>query len=65
MNASEIGCDDVVYKLVGHDPGGVRRVRGCDYTEDGARDQCMQEAIEYVRGRPDAGPLSKWTFEWK
>ena len=65
MNTSETGCDDTVYKLVGFDPNGVRRVRGCDYTQMGAREQCMQEAVEYVRGRPDTGPLSAWRFEWK
>jgi hypothetical protein len=42
-----------------------RRVRGCDYTQSGAREQCMLEAVEYVRGRPDTGPLSSWRFEWK
>ncbi len=44
---------------------GVRRVRGCDYDPQGAREQCMQEAVEYVRGRPDTGPLSAWKFEWR
>lgn len=65
MNASEIGCEDTVYKLVGFDPSGVRRVWACDYTESGAREQCEQDVVEYIRGRPDTGPLNKWTFQWR
>jgi hypothetical protein len=65
MNQSEIGCEDTVYKSVGFDGSGVRRAVGCDYTESGAREQCMQEAVECVRGRPDTGPLSAWRFEWR
>lgn len=65
MNPSEEGCEDQVFKCVGFDRSGVRRVRGCDYTAEGAREQCMQEAVEYVRGRPDTGPLSAWTFDYR
>jgi hypothetical protein len=65
MNHSEIGCEDTVYKLVGFDKDGHRRVRGCDYTKSGAQEQCIQEAVKYVRGQPDTGPLSAWTFHWR
>lgn len=65
MNDQDCDDDREVFKLVGFDPNGVRRVSGCDYDLTGAREQCMQEAVEYVRGRPDTGPLSKWTFEWR
>lgn len=65
MNEQDCGDNREVFKLIGFDPNGVRRVRGCDYDLTGAREQCMQAAVEYVRGRPDTGPLSSWRFEWR
>jgi hypothetical protein len=65
MNEQDCGDDREVFKLVGFDPSGARRVRGCDYDPVGAREQCMQEAVEYVRAYPDTGPLSAWRFEFR
>jgi len=65
MNDSEIGCEDTVYKMVGFDGQGHRRVWCSDYDRDLAETRCRDEASKYVRSRPDAGPLSSWKFEWR
>lgn len=65
MNQSEIGCEDTVYKSVGFDAHGVRRVWAADYNSDIAETRCREDATAYVRNRPDTGPLSAWRFEFK
>jgi hypothetical protein len=52
-----------MYMFVGHDPNGVPRVYGHDLTEAGALVQARDAAKEYLRVRPDTGPLARWTFE--
>lgn len=51
-----------MWKCIGCDPNGIPRAWGSDYTPDGAKEQCGQEAVEYIRARPDTGPLEKWQF---
>ncbi len=57
--------EEKVYKLVGLDPNGVRRVWAADYGALEAEAKCRIEAENYVKERPDTGPLSMWKFEWK
>jgi hypothetical protein len=56
---------DKIYKYVGRDADGIARAWGSDATLEGAREQCLQQAIKYVQTRPDTGPLDKWIFEMK
>jgi hypothetical protein len=65
MNDSEVGCEDTVYKLVGFDSAGVRRVWASDYSKMDAERRCLNEAADYVRSRPDTGPLTSWYYEWR
>lgn len=53
----------MMYMYIGHDPQGVPRVYGHDETEAGAIVQARIAAREYLRVRPDTGPLSRWTFD--
>jgi hypothetical protein len=48
--------------VVGYDPNGTRRVYGEGPSLDVAETRCMEEAIAYLRRRPDTGPLSRWLF---
>ncbi len=57
--------DETVYKLVGFDKDGVRRVWACDYDPGTAAQKCQDEAREYIKTRPDTGPYTAWCFEWK
>jgi hypothetical protein len=43
-------------------PQGVRRVFGEGRTADAAEHECPVAAQNYVRRRPDTGPLADWTF---
>jgi len=52
-----------MYMYIGSDPNGVPRVYGHDITEAGALVQAREAAREYMRVRPDTGPLQKWTFD--
>jgi hypothetical protein len=53
-----------VYVCIGHDPNGIRRCWGTsDISLTEAEEQCVAGMIEYVRGRPDTGPLDKWTIK--
>jgi|HubBroStandDraft_4_1064222.scaffolds.fasta_scaffold230539_1 hypothetical protein len=65
MNDSEIGCEDTVYKLVGFDAAGARRVYAADYTKAEAQRKCLNAATDYVRSHLDTGPLTSWHYEWK
>jgi len=53
----------MMYMFIGSDPNGVARVYGHDLTEAGALTQARDAAREYLRVRPDTGPLQRWTFE--
>src|SRR5262249_60385069 len=46
----------------GFDLTGVRRVLGEGRTADAAEYECRVAAQNYVRRRPDTGPLADWTF---
>jgi len=46
----------------GYDCNGIPRVYGEHSNLDVAETMCKEEAIEYVKRRPDTGPLSKWIF---
>lgn len=49
-------------RYTGYDRNGIARVWGEHENTDVAETVCRQEAYEYVRGRPDTGPLHRWTF---
>ena len=49
-------------KCYGHDKNGVRRVFGLGPTNDIAETRCKEAAKDYVKDRPDTGPLSEWSF---
>lgn len=50
-------------RYVGHDANGVPRVWGEGPTFEIAESRCKDEALTYLRRRPDTGPLAKWTFK--
>lgn len=50
-------------RFIGKDANGVPRVYGDGPTADIAETECRQAAAEYVRRRPDTGPLDSWTIE--
>ncbi len=49
-------------RYTGFDPNGIARVYCDDASADLAETQCKEEAANYVRRRPDTGPLDQWTF---
>lgn len=57
--------DDEVFKLVGFDASGVRRVWAADYTKEDAELACRAEAADYIQRRPDTGPIDGWRFVWR
>ena len=46
----------------GFDANNIRRVWGEGPTRDIAETRAHNAALDYVRGRPDTGPLSRWKF---
>ena len=48
--------------IVGYDVLGIRRVYATCNNIDVAETYCREEAAQYVKRRPDTGPLSKWKF---
>ena len=50
------------YKSVGLDTNDITRVWGVADNYQMAKFQARVEAEEYVKGRPDTGPLVDWTF---
>lgn len=54
---------DEIYLVVGKDICGRERVWGEHRSLDIAETSAKEEALAYVRSRPDTGPLSQWTFE--
>lgn len=59
MEVKELIAD---YQYQGLSADGVRRVWGRGYGKQQAADECLKAAETYVRGRPDTGPLSDWSF---
>ena len=51
------------YTIVGSDAHGIPRVYATDTNEADTYAFCRAEARDYVRRRPDTGPLSAWLFE--
>jgi hypothetical protein len=49
-------------RVTGFDPNNIPRVWAEHSSADVAETMCKEEAQEYVRRRPDTGPLSQWTF---
>lgn len=50
-------------KFIGIDAQGRRRVFGTAVNSDIAETRCRHAAIEYVKDRPDTGPLSAWIIQ--
>lgn len=48
--------------FTGYDSDGIARVYADHSNYDVAQTMCHEEALIYVRRRPDTGPLSKWSF---
>lgn len=48
--------------ISGYDVNGFPRVYGKHKNIDVVETRCKEEAISYLKGRPDTGPLSKWIF---
>ena len=51
-----------MFRYEGIDPTGTPRVFGQDQYEQTALGFCKEEATDYVKRRPDTGPLNKWNF---
>ena len=50
------------FEYVGKDASGTPRVFGCSHqSATEAAEECKAAILEYVRRRPDTGPLDKWT----
>lgn len=47
---------------IGHDPKGVKRVFGIGSTHEIAEQRAIDATFEYIKHRPDTGPLSEWKF---
>ena len=59
-----VTLDDSAIVATGLDPNGIPRVYGHGITSKEADDQCKASIMEYVRGRPDTGPLDKWSIAY-
>jgi hypothetical protein len=51
------------YRYVGCDAAGVPRTWGEADNSSDALNQCVIGAREYIKGRPDTGPVDRWLFE--
>jgi hypothetical protein len=51
-----------IMRVTGRDTNGIPRVYGEGENADVAETDALREAKEYVRRRPETGPLSAWTF---
>jgi hypothetical protein len=50
-------------QYIGYDSSGIARVYGTHDNADLAESMCKDEAMEYIKHRPDTGPLDKWSFK--
>ena len=55
--ANQITCS-------GFDQNGVRRVFGLGYDRGTARERAVDAAFDYLRERPDTGPIAAWSFTY-
>lgn len=51
------------HEMHGIDANGIPRVYGTGPTRDVAETECRQAVIEYVRRRPETGPVAAWRVE--
>lgn len=49
-----------MHRYIGYDARGVKRIWGEGPTLEDARLSCQEAAADYVRSRPDTGPLTAW-----
>lgn len=49
-------------KVIGHDKDGIPRVYAIDDYHQTAHGFCVEEAKDYVKRRPETGPLAAWWF---
>lgn len=49
-------------RVIGLDANSIERVWAEDAYEQTAFGFCHEEAVKYVKRRPDTGPLSEWSF---
>ena len=49
-------------RFTGFDRNGIARVYAEHDNSDVAETMCKDEATQYVRHRPDTGPLAAWAF---
>lgn len=52
-----------MFRYEGYDAHGVKRVYGEDKFDQTALGFCKEKAADYVKRRPDTGPLDLWRFE--
>ncbi len=52
-------------RYVGKDANGIPRVWGEGETSEIAETRCREAVLDYLKGRPDTGPLSGWIVEPK
>jgi hypothetical protein len=50
-------------RYIGCDKAGIARVYGEAKQADVAYTECLRAVREYVRRRPDTGPVSDWLIE--
>lgn len=53
---------DKLRATVGLSPDGARRVYGQGQTQSDSIREALAAARDYLKSRPDCGPLSEWTF---
>ena len=46
----------------GYDKNGIARVLGTGSSHDIAETRCYEEVKDYVKRRPDTGPMSSWSL---
>jgi hypothetical protein len=49
-------------RCTGYDKNGIARVFGTGSSHDIAETRCYEAVRDYVKRRPDTGPLSGWSF---
>jgi NADPH-dependent ferric siderophore reductase len=54
--------DKAMTRVIARDENRIPRAWGEGETVEEAGKQAERAAVDYVRHRPDTGPLSRWTF---
>lgn len=55
---------DSIWRCTAFDPNGIRRCFGEATSEKESAVQCTREIMDYLKVRPDLGPLDKWTLKF-